>query len=120
MSYKGFLAILLLAVWVWAAINPVFRQDWLLRNYLVFLFFPLIMLLGQYFELSKDLIHANHDVWNSSCNRFSLHLLSGSVSATHCSVARWWTETCTTDWRISRSDCCWPCLLYTSPSPRDS
>jgi putative membrane protein len=41
------------AVWTWAAIEPFSPEDWLLENYLVFLFLPLILLLGHYFELSK-------------------------------------------------------------------
>ncbi len=53
MTYKRFLLAAFIAVWVWAAIKPVFRSDWLLENYLVFLFFPLILLLGRYFELSN-------------------------------------------------------------------
>jgi putative membrane protein len=53
MTYKRFLLVAFVAVWIWAAIKPVFREDWLLENYLVFLFFPLILLLGRYFELSN-------------------------------------------------------------------
>jgi putative membrane protein len=52
-KYHIFLLVAFLAVWVWAAINPVFRHDWLLENYLVFLFVPIILLLGHYFKLSK-------------------------------------------------------------------
>jgi len=40
------------AVWVWAAINPSYRHDWLLENYLVFIFIPIIVLTGRYFKLS--------------------------------------------------------------------
>lgn len=53
MTYKKFLLAGFVAVWTWAAIQPVYREDWLLENYLVFLFFPLILLLGHYFELSN-------------------------------------------------------------------
>ena len=42
-----------MCVWIWAAINPVFPHDWLLENYLVFLFVPVILVLGHYFKLSK-------------------------------------------------------------------
>ena len=42
-----------LAVWVWAAIDPLFRDDWWLENLLVFLGVPLIVGLGFYFRLSK-------------------------------------------------------------------
>ncbi len=52
-KYHWFLVLSFLAVWVWAAINPVFPHDWLLENYLVFIFVPIILLLGHYFKLSK-------------------------------------------------------------------
>ncbi len=51
-----FLAILFAlfaAVWIWAAINPVYPHDWLLENYLVFIFLPVILLSGCYFKLSN-------------------------------------------------------------------
>ena len=53
MTYSRFLVLAFVAVWIWAAIEPVSREDWLLENFLVFLFLPLILLLGHYFELSK-------------------------------------------------------------------
>ena len=40
-------------VWLWAAIGPKYPHDWLLENLLVFLFVPLIILLGRYFRLSE-------------------------------------------------------------------
>jgi len=40
------------AFWIWAAINPVYPHDWLLENYLVFIFVPAILLLARYFRLS--------------------------------------------------------------------
>jgi len=40
------------AVWLWAAIRPVYPEDWLLENYLVFAGVPLILLLGRWFRLS--------------------------------------------------------------------
>jgi len=51
-KYKIFLILAFLAVWIWAAINPVFPDDWLLENYLVFIFVPLIIVSGIYFRLS--------------------------------------------------------------------
>jgi putative membrane protein len=51
--YYWSLLIVFLAVWIWAAINPVYREDWLLENYLVFIFVPIILLVGFYFKLSK-------------------------------------------------------------------
>lgn len=40
-------------VWIWAAINPVFRRDWLIENCLVFVMVPVIVVGGIYFRLSK-------------------------------------------------------------------
>lgn len=51
--YKLFLCLVFLAVWIWAAINPSYRHDWLLENYLVFIFVPLILVAGRYFRLSN-------------------------------------------------------------------
>ncbi len=55
MARKLYLLALFLAfaaVWVWAAIRPVFPDDWLLENYLVFLGVPLIVVLGRWLRLS--------------------------------------------------------------------
>lgn len=52
-KYKWFLIIAFVAVWIWAAINPVYPHDWLLENYLVFIFVPVILILGRYFKLSN-------------------------------------------------------------------
>lgn len=51
--YHAILLALFVAVWVWAAINPVYPHDWLLENYLVFIFVPVILLTGRYFRLSN-------------------------------------------------------------------
>jgi len=48
-----FLLAVFAAVWIWAAIDPVYPHDWLLENYLVFIFVPIIVLLGRYFRLSN-------------------------------------------------------------------
>lgn len=53
MKYKLFLLTLFICFWVWAAINPVYPHDWLLENYLVFIFVPIIILSGFYFRLSN-------------------------------------------------------------------
>ena len=53
MKFKIFLFLSFLAVWIWAAIDPLFPHDWLLENYLVFIFVPLIILLGRYLKLSN-------------------------------------------------------------------
>src|SRR6185436_14654745 len=52
-KYKLTLIAAFLIVWVWAAINPMFRHDWLLENYLVFIFVPIILILGRYLRLSN-------------------------------------------------------------------
>lgn len=52
-KYRLILIVLFLIAWVWAAINPVYPHDWLLENYLVFIFVPLIFILGRYFKLSN-------------------------------------------------------------------
>jgi putative membrane protein len=51
--YHGFLLIAFAAIWTWAAIEPRYPHDWLLENYLVFIFVPLILLTGRWFRLSK-------------------------------------------------------------------
>jgi putative membrane protein len=51
--YHSFLLGLFAAVWTWAAIEPRYPHDWLLENYLVFMFVPLIVLTGRYFRLSN-------------------------------------------------------------------
>lgn len=50
--YLKLLLLAFVAVWVWAAINPSYRHDWLLENYLVFIFAPIIIVTGRYFRLS--------------------------------------------------------------------
>ncbi|MES2213549.1 MAG: DUF2238 domain-containing protein [Patescibacteria group bacterium] len=52
-KYHWFLLVTFVAVWVWAAIHPVFPHDWLLENYLVFISVPIILILGYFFKLSK-------------------------------------------------------------------
>ena len=51
--YHAVLLALFAAVWIWAAIEPIYPHDWLLENYLVFIFVPLIVLTGRYFRLSS-------------------------------------------------------------------
>lgn len=51
--YKSILVLCFGTAWVWAAINPVYPHDWLLENYLVFIFVPIIFVLGRYFKLSN-------------------------------------------------------------------
>ena len=51
--YQKFLLLAFTGVWIWAAIHPRYPHDWLLENYLVFLFVPLILMGGRYFRLSS-------------------------------------------------------------------
>jgi putative membrane protein len=51
--YLKVLLVVFVAVWVWAAINPTYRHDWWLENYLVFIFIPIIVITGLYFRLSN-------------------------------------------------------------------
>lgn len=50
--YHTSLLIGFFAVWIWAAIGPVYPHDWLLENYLVFIFVPVILAVSRYFRLS--------------------------------------------------------------------
>lgn len=51
--YLIVLFILFLGVWILTAINPVFREDWLLENYLVFTFIFLFFVSWRYMRLSN-------------------------------------------------------------------
>lgn len=51
-KYKWFLLAVFMIFWCWAAYQPVFPEDWLLENYLVFIWVPIIIFLGRYFKLS--------------------------------------------------------------------
>lgn len=51
--YHVFLLAIFAAVWGWAAIDPRYPQDWLLENYLVFAFVPLILLAVHRYKLSS-------------------------------------------------------------------
>lgn len=53
MKYKIFLLFLFLAFWGWAAWEPLHPDDWLLENYLVFIFVPIIIFFSRYFKLSN-------------------------------------------------------------------
>ena len=50
--YKCSLILVFVAVWIAAAIHPTYPHDWLLENYLVFIFLPIILISGRYFKLS--------------------------------------------------------------------
>ncbi len=52
-KYKWFLLAVFLAAWAWAAYEPKYYSGWLLENYLVFIFVPIILIAGYYFKLSN-------------------------------------------------------------------
>lgn len=53
MKYKLILLGIFLAVWSWAAWNPLYPNDWLLENYLVFFWVPVILVTARWFRLSN-------------------------------------------------------------------
>ena len=53
MLYKSFLLCVFLVVWAFSAYHPLYPHDWLLENYLVFFWVPIIVLSGRYFRLSN-------------------------------------------------------------------
>lgn len=52
-KYKWFLLAVFALFWGWAAYHPVYPADWLMENYLVFMWVPIILILGKYFKLSS-------------------------------------------------------------------
>lgn len=52
-QYKTLLFVVFILIWIWAAIHPYNRHDWLLENYLIFISVPLILILGKYFKLTN-------------------------------------------------------------------
>lgn len=50
--YRTLLLLAFAAVWSWATIEPSCRHNWLLENFLAFIFVPVILLAGRYFRLS--------------------------------------------------------------------
>jgi putative membrane protein len=50
--YHRLLLVVVALAWAWAAWRPVFPQDWLLENLLVFAFVPIVLLVSRYFRLS--------------------------------------------------------------------
>jgi putative membrane protein len=51
--YHKILLAVFAAVWIWAAIQPKYPDDWLLENVLVILAVPFFVLTGYYFKLSN-------------------------------------------------------------------
>lgn len=52
-KYKWFLLMVFALFWGWAAYHPVYPADWLMENYLVFIWVPVVFILGRYFKLSS-------------------------------------------------------------------
>lgn len=52
-NYKIFLLVVFVIVWIWAAWEPSYRHDWLLENYLVFIFVPILLITARWFRLSN-------------------------------------------------------------------
>jgi putative membrane protein len=53
MKYKLFLLTVFVGTWLWAAYKPLHPADWLLENYLVFLWVPIIIATAWHFRLSN-------------------------------------------------------------------
>lgn len=68
--YHAMLLGIFAAFWVWAAIEPRYPDDWLLENYLVFVFVPLFLLTARYFRLS-----------NLSCTLYTVFMLMHVVGS---------------------------------------
>lgn len=51
-KFQRLLIVLFAVVWIWAALSPKYPHDWLLENYLVFIFVPVIVVVSRYFRLS--------------------------------------------------------------------
>jgi putative membrane protein len=51
--YQKVLSVIFFSVWLWAAIDPTFRQTWLLENFPIFIFVPLVIIAGRYVGLSS-------------------------------------------------------------------
>lgn len=66
--YKFCLVAAFVVVWTWSAVNPKYPSDWLLENYLIFIFVPVLLLLSRYFRFS-DLSYTLLTVF------FILHLI---------------------------------------------
>ena len=51
--YHRFLLGVFVLVWIWSAIHPKLPEGWLLENYLLFIFVPLIVFSGWYLRFSN-------------------------------------------------------------------
>lgn len=52
-TYRLFLVLAFIAVWVWAAIKPIFPSDWLLENILTLIFLPIIYFGGRHYKFNN-------------------------------------------------------------------
>ncbi len=51
--YQKVLAFIFAAVWLWAAFDPSLRQSWFMENIPIFIFVPLVILIGRKIGLSS-------------------------------------------------------------------
>lgn len=51
-KYRWFLVSAFAVAWTWAAWAPLYRADWFLENLLVFIFIPILLMVGRRFQLS--------------------------------------------------------------------
>lgn len=51
--YQKILSIVFVGFWIWMAINPSFRDSWLLESYPLLIFIPLILVIGRFVGLSS-------------------------------------------------------------------
>jgi putative membrane protein len=51
-GFRLLLLAIFVAVWCWAAWKPLHPDDWLLENYLVFFWVPVLLITARYFRLS--------------------------------------------------------------------
>lgn len=52
-KYHYFLITVFVIAWILSAINPTTPQNWLMENMVVFMWLPIIIILGRYFKLSN-------------------------------------------------------------------
>jgi putative membrane protein len=51
--YQKILSIVFVGFWIWTAINPSFRDSWLLESYPLLIFIPIILFIGRFVGLSS-------------------------------------------------------------------
>jgi putative membrane protein len=79
------IALLLLLIWLWAAINPLSREDWLLENLLVFFFTALLLATYRLFAFSMT------SYW-LLCLFMALHLYGSHYTYSETPLGYWLGE----------------------------